>query len=169
MNTKNNTRQSVQSIIYILIIVVLVGGIAYLGMRANSKKAEKSSTPTTNTNTMNTPTEGLQYEVIQEGNGAVVGNGDVAVVNYTGRLQDGTVFDSNVDPAFRHATPFEFTVGAGHVIKGWDLGVAGMKIGEKRRLTLAPEMAYGSRGAGALIPPNSTLIFDVELTGILHD
>lgn len=167
MKNKNNAGQSVQSIIYILIIIILVGGIAYLGARANGKKTEKSST--TNTNTMNAPHEGLQYEVIQEGSGAAVATGDVAVVNYTGRLQDGTVFDSNVDPAFRHVSPFEFTVGAGHVIKGWDLGVAGMKIGEKRRLTLAPEMAYGARGAGALIPPNATLIFDVELTGILHD
>jgi FKBP-type peptidyl-prolyl cis-trans isomerase len=92
-------------------------------------------------------------------------NGDVLVMNYTGRLVDGTVFDSNVDPKFGHVTPFEFTLGAGQVIQGWDEGLVGMKIGEKKTLTISPEKGYGDRAIGK-IPVNSTLIFDVELVAI---
>lgn len=92
--------------------------------------------------------------------------GDVLSMNYTGRLEDGTVFDSNVDPKFGHVQPFEFTLGAGMVIAGWDEGLVGMKIGEKKTLTIAPEKAYGDRSPSPLIPANSTLIFDVELLGI---
>ncbi len=87
-------------------------------------------------------------------------------MNYTGRLENGTVFDSNVDPKFGHVTPFEFKLGAGMVIKGWDEGLVGMKIGEKKTLTIPPEKGYGATGAGNAIPPNATLIFDVELVGI---
>jgi FKBP-type peptidyl-prolyl cis-trans isomerase len=92
-------------------------------------------------------------------------NGDVLVMNYTGRLTNGTVFDSNVDPKFNHVEPFKFTLGAGQVIKGWDEGLLGMKIGEKKTLTIPPEKGYGSR-AVSTIPANSTLIFEVELVGI---
>lgn len=92
-------------------------------------------------------------------------NGDVLVMNYTGRLQNGTVFDSNVLPEFKHVTPFKFTLGAGEVIQGWDEGLLGMKIGEKKTLTIPPEKGYGSR-AVSTIPANSTLIFEVELVGI---
>jgi peptidylprolyl isomerase len=91
--------------------------------------------------------------------------GDTLVVNYTGRLTNGTVFDSNVDPKFHHVEPFVFTLGAGQVIQGWDEGFLGMKVGEKKTLTIPPEKAYGTRGQGS-IPPNSTLVFDVELVGI---
>ena len=91
--------------------------------------------------------------------------GDVVSVNYTGRLEDGTVFDSNVDPKFKHVKPFVFPLGAGQVIKGWDEGVVGMKVGEKRTLTIPPEKAYGSQAVGP-IPANSTLIFDIELLEI---
>jgi len=91
--------------------------------------------------------------------------GDVLSMNYTGRLEDGTVFDSNVLAEFGHVEPFSFTLGAGQVIAGWDEGLAGMKIGEKRTLTIPPEKGYGQTGAGS-IPPNATLIFDVELIDI---
>jgi FKBP-type peptidyl-prolyl cis-trans isomerase len=93
-------------------------------------------------------------------------NGDVLSMNYTGRLQDGTVFDSNVDPKFGHVQPFDFKLGAGMVIKGWDEGLVGMKVGEKKTLTISPEKAYGAAGIPPIIPPNATLIFDVEVTGI---
>ncbi len=154
---------STSKIIYTIIVVAVVAALAYFGFRAKPA-AQEINTPTP----MDTQQDGLKYEIIKEGTGAEVKVGDVAVVNYTGMLTDGTVFDSSVLPEFNHVYPFEFTVGAGHVIKGWDLGVAGMKIGEKRKLTLAPEFAYGSRAAGK-IPANSTLIFEVELVGIKHD
>ena len=87
-------------------------------------------------------------------------------MDYTGRLQDGTVFDSNVDPKFQHVEPFVFTLGAGQVIPGWDKGIVGMKVGEKKTLTIASKDAYGADGVPGVIPPNSTLIFDVELISI---
>jgi FKBP-type peptidyl-prolyl cis-trans isomerase len=92
--------------------------------------------------------------------------GDLVSVNYTGMLADGTVFDSNVDPKFSHVEPFEFTVGVGQVIPGWDKGVLGMEVGEKKTLVIAPEDAYGEAGAGGVIPPNATLTFEVELLAI---
>lgn len=92
-------------------------------------------------------------------------NGDTLVMNYTGRFVDGKVFDSNVDPKFNHVEPFEFTLGAGQVIKGWDEGLLGMKIGEKKTLTVPPEKGYGPNDYSG-IPGGSTLIFDVELVGI---
>ncbi len=92
--------------------------------------------------------------------------GDVVSMNYTGRLQNGTVFDSNIDPEFQHVVPFTFTLGVGQVIAGWDKGIVGMKVGEKKTLTISPEDAYGATGVPGVIPPNSTLIFDVELTSI---
>jgi FKBP-type peptidyl-prolyl cis-trans isomerase len=87
------------------------------------------------------------------------------IVNYTGRLADGTVFDSNVDPKFGHVEPFKFILGAGYVIKGWDDGLVGMKVGEKRTLTIPPELGYGATDNGP-IPANSTLIFEIELLSI---
>ena len=96
----------------------------------------------------------------------VVGDGveaekfDILTVNYTGKLEDGTVFDSSKNPG---RDPFRFTVGLGQVIQGWEEGFVGMKIGGTRTLTIPPEMGYGARGAGDVIPPNATLIFEVEL------
>jgi len=110
---------------------------------------------------MTTPS-GLQYQILKEGNGAVAKAGDHVSVHYTGWLMDGTKFDSSVD----RNMPFEFNLGAHQVISGWDEGVAGMKIGEKRVLIIPPELGYGSRGAGGVIPPNATLKFEVELLGI---
>ena len=92
--------------------------------------------------------------------------GDVVSMNYTGALEDGTVFDSNIDPKFGHVEPFTFTLGAGQVIAGWDKGLLGMKVGEKRHLIIPAEDAYGANGVPPVIPPNATLVFDVELTAI---
>ena len=105
---------------------------------------------------------GLRYIVIEEGEGASPEQGQTARVHYTGWLTDGTKFDSSVD----RGQPFSFPVGQGRVIRGWDEGVAMMKVGGKRRLILPPDLAYGNRGAGGVIPPGATLIFDVELLGI---
>ena len=104
-------------------------------------------------------TTDLKIEITQEGSGAVAVNGMSVSVHYTGKLTDGTEFDSSLD----RGTPFSFTLGQGRVIKGWDQGVLGMKVGEKRTLTIPSELGYGSAGAGASIPPNATLIFDIEL------
>ena len=114
-------------------------------------------------------TEGLSSRTLLQGDGAVAEVGHTAVVHYTGWLYDenaenfrGEKFDSSVD----RGAHFRFPLGAGRVIKGWDEGVVGMQIGEVRELTIAPEMGYGDRGAGAVIPPGATLIFVVELADI---
>jgi FKBP-type peptidyl-prolyl cis-trans isomerase FkpA len=107
-------------------------------------------------------TSGLQIEKLVEGTGAMPKAGDRVSVHYTGWLTDGSKFDSSVD----RGQPFVFVLGRGQVIGGWDQGVATMKIGDKVRLTIPPELGYGARGAGGVIPPNATLIFEVELLGI---
>ena len=109
---------------------------------------------------------GLKYIDVEVGEGSEAKAGNMVEVHYTGWLYEndekGNKFDSSVD----RGTPFSFSLGAGQVIGGWDEGVAGMKIGGKRTLILPPDLGYGSRGAGAVIPPNATLIFDVELLGV---
>ena len=102
-----------------------------------------------------------QIDDIQMGTGAEAKSGDTVSVHYTGTLADGTPFDSS-----RGGRPFSFKLGVGQVIQGWDIGVAGMKIGGKRKLTIPSSEGYGTRGAGRDIPPNATLLFDVELLGV---
>jgi FKBP-type peptidyl-prolyl cis-trans isomerase FkpA len=104
----------------------------------------------------------LKYEDLKEGTGDEAKNGDVVEVHYTGWLTNKKKFDSSLD----RKMPFSFKLGAGQVIRGWDEGVAGMKVGGKRKLTIPPELGYGARGAGGVIPPNATLIFEVELLKI---
>ncbi len=111
---------------------------------------------------MPTTESGLKYEDLNEGTGQAAKSGDTVDVHYTGWLTNGTKFDSSVD----RGKPFSFQLGAGRVIKGWDEGVAGMKVGGKRKLTIPPNLGYGSRGAGGVIPPNAELVFDVELLKI---
>ena len=103
---------------------------------------------------------GLVIEDIIEGDGKEANDYNKVVVNYTGKLEDGSIFDSSLSPG---KEPFTFTLGVGSVIKGWDMGVKGMKVGGKRKLTIPPELGYGDRGAGNVIPPKATLIFEVEL------
>jgi FKBP-type peptidyl-prolyl cis-trans isomerase len=105
---------------------------------------------------------GLKYVDVKVGEGAEAKPGQVVDVHYTGWLTNGTKFDSSVD----RGKPFSFKLGAGQVIEGWDKGVAGMKVGGKRKLTIPPGLGYGSQSVGGVIPPNSTLIFDVELLGV---
>ena len=102
------------------------------------------------------------YRDLAQGSGPTAAAGNEVVVHYTGWLVDGTKFDSSVD----RGRPFSFKLGGGQVIKGWDQGIQGMKVGGKRKLTIPPEMGYGARGAGGVIPPNATLVFEVELLGV---
>ena len=109
-----------------------------------------------------TTASGLIYEEVTVGAGAEAASGQRVTVHYTGWLTNGTKFDSSKD----RDDPFEFQLGQGQVIAGWDEGVAGMKVGGTRKLTIPPALGYGARGAGGVIPPNATLIFDVELLEI---
>jgi len=109
-----------------------------------------------------TMSNGLVIEDIKIGDGQEVEKFNIVTVNYTGLLENGTKFDSSLNPG---RTPFRFTVGAGQVIKGWDEGLMGMKVGGKRKLTIPPDLGYGSRDNGP-IPANSTLIFEIDLLGI---
>ncbi|MCX6751375.1 MAG: FKBP-type peptidyl-prolyl cis-trans isomerase [Candidatus Nomurabacteria bacterium] len=155
-----------KTILYFLIVLVVVVVLVFITIN----KKEEPATPVVGTEQQNMPNtqqiEGVKITILKEGTGDVAKSGDTVAMNYTGKLADGTVFDSNVDPKFGHVQPFIFTLGAGQVIKGWDVGVAGMKVGEKRILEINPNYAYGATGAGGVIPPNATLSFEVELLGI---
>lgn len=109
-----------------------------------------------------TTASGLQYVDLTVGNGETAQLGQTVIVHYTGWLENGKKFDSSLD----RGQPFSFPLGAGRVIKGWDEGVQGMKVGGKRKLIIPSNLGYGARGAGAVIPPHATLIFEVELLGV---
>jgi FKBP-type peptidyl-prolyl cis-trans isomerase len=153
-----------------VIVVCLIGLIVYALLHTNPSDVSDTNKQIEQTIIGNdvakeqntTPTKNMEQKAK---NGLTAQAGDTLVMNYTGKLTNGTIFDSNVDPKFGHVQPFTFTLGAGQVIKGWDEGLVGMKVGEKKKLTISPEKGYGAQAVGS-IPANSTLIFDVELVAI---
>lgn len=137
-------------------LALVVAIIFYFGFY--SKLQKPTEQPVTNNNQQMT-SNGLKIEDIKVGDGAEAKTGNTVSVNYVGTLTNGTKFDSSYD----RGTPFNFTLGQGQVIQGWEKGILGMKVGGKRKLTIPPLLAYGEKGAGNVIPPNSTLVFEVEL------
>ena len=127
--------------------IIILSTVLFLGMGCNEGNTEEME-------------NGLIIEDLVVGEGAESQDYNKVVVNYTGSLEDGSIFDSSLNPG---REPFTFTLGVGSVIKGWDLGVKGMKVGGKRKLTIPPELGYGNQGAGDVIPPGATLIFEVDL------
>jgi FKBP-type peptidyl-prolyl cis-trans isomerase len=146
--------------------LVAVVGLCVGCSGGNSGKGAEPKTSSDNAQASSaevvTTASGLKYQVLQAGTGEVAKAGQNVSVHYTGWLTNGQKFDSSVD----RGQPFQFALGAGQVIRGWDEGVAGMKVGEKRKLTIPPQLGYGAGGAGNVIPPNATLVFDVELLGV---
>jgi FKBP-type peptidyl-prolyl cis-trans isomerase len=145
-------------------LVAVVGGVGILGLTGCSKKtggAAGSAAP--GASAPQAQGGGLMIEEVKVGEGALATKGKTVSVHYTGTLTNGTKFDSSLD----RGRPIEFVLGSGQVIKGWDQGIDGMKVGGKRKLTIPPELAYGARGTpGGPIPPNATLVFDVELVAV---
>lgn len=163
-------------LMYSIIIVLLAAVIVFFALKKYDKPAERAmdnqEVQSQTTNNMNQSTSQAQTPLpasdqllmttVKEGTGPEAKEGDTVSVHYTGYLTDGTKFDSSVN----RGTPFEFTLGEGRVIKGWELGVKGMKKGEVRKLIIPPQYAYGEAGFPGVIPGNATLAFEVELIEI---
>lgn len=152
-----------QKVLFAIIATIILLGIGFLIFRERQSPApsteEFNFQPISPTQP---PSTTLRIEDIQIGTGAAVKEGDTVVIHYEGKLANGQIFDSS----YRRNTPFETEIGVGRVIEGWDKGLLGMKIGGKRKLTVPPNLGYGARGVPNVIPPNATLIFDLELLDI---
>lgn len=147
---------------YLLIVGLITFGLVFLlNKNKNISPVAETPKPVENSKMQGDVIE-LKIEDLLVGTGAEAIAGKTITVNYTGTLTDGTKFDSSLNPG---RTPFEFVLGAGQVIQGWDQGFAGMKVGGKRKLTIPPSLGYGAQGTGP-IPGNATLIFEVELLGV---
>ena len=162
--TNKLTKQMTKRKLIVLPVIFAVLGLAF-GCGSSEKSTVSTSSPSSPEKVSGQPTttpSGLQYWDISVGTGATAVSGKAVSVHYTGWLANGTKFDSSLD----RGQPFVFTLGEGQVIKGWDEGIAGMKVGGKRQLRIPPALAYGDSGANGMIPPNATLIFDVQLLGV---
>lgn len=145
--------------IIVIILIVIIGGIYFLWQ--NNYKSSEVALPANNST--NLDIQGMKIETLKEGTGEGAKAGDNVEVNYTGTLLDGTKFDSSLNPG---RTPFPLTLGQNSVIQGWELGLLGMKVGEKRKLTIPPELAYGAEGRPPVIPQSATLIFEIDMLSI---
>jgi peptidylprolyl isomerase len=156
--------------IWFVIVIVVVAVLVYLTINSKKTVPVGSQLGQAGQSMSNEEdiqkVDGVDIVVLVEGTGESVKSGDLVAMNYTGFLADGTVFDSNTDANFGHVEPFIFTLGAGQVIPGWDIGVSGMKVGEKRTLVISSDYAYGASGIGGVIPPNAALTFEVELIAV---
>jgi len=157
-------KKSHLTIILVLILIIIIAAI-YLFSQKN-KMTEPTNGNPQNEQTQSTSNsydiQGMKVEVLTQGTGEEAKTGDTVSVHYVGTLENGTKFDSSVD----RGEPFSFTLGENRVIQGWELGVLGMKVGEKRKLTIPSNLAYGNQAVGGVIPANATLVFEVELLGI---
>lgn len=161
---RRSARLRRQRIILGFFILVALGAIGYFAFTAFSggSGAAATATPSVAQTGMVTLPDGLKYQDVVVGTGKVAASGDSIVVDYSGYLADGTEFDSSIN----RGQPFNFTLGQGQVIKGWDEGVVGMKVGGERKLIIPPALAYGAQGFPPTIPPNATLTFDVKLLAV---
>ena len=146
----------------IIVILLIIAFAIFLLVKPRDIMAPDDGKNTEQNSSQIQKMDEVKIEVLQEGTGEVSKTGDTLTVHYTGTLENGTKFDSSVD----RGTPFSFTLGQNRVIQGWEIGMLNMKVGEKRRLTIPSSLGYGSSGAGGVIPPNATLIFEVELLKI---
>ena len=149
-------------IIIIVIIAVIGAGFWFYNWQSQNQNQEQEAEEEQSETKEEGEQEQLKIEILKQGIGELADVGDTVVVHYTGTFEDGTKFDSSLD----RGKPFSFKLGAGQVIKGWEQGVLGMKVGEKRKLTIGPDLAYGERGIPGAILPNAVLIFEVELLEI---
>lgn len=163
-NKQSDSKQNNIHPLSLIAGVVIAGVLIFIGVKIfQSRNSTVDSIPFANPDLeIITTDSGLQYQEITVGSGALAQAGQIVSVHYTGWLEDGTKFDSSVD----RDAPFEFNLGRGDVIQGWDEGVAGMQVGGKRLLIIPASLGYGDAGAGGTIPPGATLIFEVELLDI---
>jgi len=152
-------------VILAIILIVLVGGIYLIFNKSQSTGNEENNSmekEEQNNNPTNFEIQGMKVEILKEGSGLEAKEGNTVTVDYVGTLENGIKFDSSLD----RGIPFSLTLGQNSVIKGWELGLLGMRVGEKRKLIIPPDLAYGDNAVGNLIPAKSTLIFEVDMLDI---
>ena len=144
-----------KELLLIILIILIAVGIYFLAQPKSEQNQDQQDSKIFNI-------QGMKIEILKQGTGSAAEKGDTVTVNYVGTLQDGTKFDSSID----RNLPFEFILGQNKVIQGWELGVVGMNVGEKRKLTIPPELAYGAEGHPPIIPSNATLVFEIDLLSV---
>ena len=151
-----------RSVERLLVLLLLVAAVAIAACSDKETRSPGGARPEVSATALTKTPSGLAYQDLVVGTGAGPTKGKAVKVHYTGWLENGTKFDSSVD----RGEPFVFTIGAGEVIPGWDEGIMTMKVGGRRKLIIPPQLGYGAAGAGGVIPPNATLIFEVELLDV---